>query len=169
MKKKSTKGPTHRLPKRDPEAAYVREVTAARRVGRQKCACGEDRPEALKAIVTCGSCQAKAEGRATVEDHHFAGKANAPTTISVPVNDHRAELTNAQLDWPRQTRENPDGSPLLAAAGRVRGFIDTVVYLIEKGLMWVAATLEAIDAALVQRHGPQWWLTIGVPVPTPTK
>lgn len=60
-----------------------------------------------------------------MDDHHVFGKANDPTTIvTVPANDHRAELSVAQQDWPKKTPENPDGSPLLAAAARIRGFVD---------------------------------------------
>ena len=93
----------------------------------------------------------------TKDDHHFAAKANSPVTIPAPVNDHRAELNVAQYDWPKQTRENPDGSPLLAAAACIRGFIDTVLYLIEKGLHWIADMLEKADAFLTQTHGKKWW------------
>jgi len=103
------------------------------------------------------------------DEHHYAGAANDATTISAPVGDHRAELTTAQLDWPTQTRENPDGSPALAAAARIRGFIDTVVYLIRKGLLWVAEMLEKLDATLVKRLGRQWWQSMGLPSIAPAR
>jgi hypothetical protein len=74
------------------------------------------------------------------------------------VNDHRAELNIAQYDWPKNTLENRDGSPLLAAAGVVRGFIDYIRYLIEKGLAWVVQMLETADAFLVEQLGPKWWV-----------
>ena len=56
------------------------------------------------------------------------------------------------------TRNNPHGSPLLAAAACVRGFIDTVLYLIESGLLWVAEMLENLDDFLIRKLGPQWWI-----------
>ncbi len=93
-----------------------------------------------------------------MDKHHPFGKANSPVTVEVPVNDHRADLNVAQYDWPKQTRENPDGSPLIAAAGCVRGFIDTVVHLIEKGLHWIADMLETADAYLRERLGEKYWL-----------
>jgi hypothetical protein len=93
-----------------------------------------------------------------MDDHHVAGKASSPLTVSVPVNDHRADLSVSQYDWPKETRENPDGSPLLAAAASIRGFIDTVVYLVEKGLRWVAELLERLNALLTEKFGPGWWL-----------
>jgi hypothetical protein len=148
-------------PLRDPEAAYVRKATAARRVGvNAKCACGENRPKALvsgRQPIMCAKCVRKKKGHTTMDNHHIAGEANSPVTIPVPVNDHRAELNSAQEDWPKETRENPDGSPLLAAAGCIRGFIDYILYLIEKGLHWVADLLEKLDAHLVNKLGPQWW------------
>ena len=130
-KDRTTKDPTRRIPKRDPEGAYVRKTIAKRRVGRRRCLCGERRPEALiQETVWCAECQRKHQDSTALDEHHYAGAANDATTIPVPASDHRAELTTAQLDWPTQTRENPDGSPALAGAARVRGFVDTVVYLI---------------------------------------
>jgi hypothetical protein len=110
----------------------------------------------------CAECQRRRQGKTAHDDHHPFGKANSPITVSVPVNDHRAELSEAQQDWPKQTRENPHGSLLLKAAGSIRGFVDTVIYLIKKGLLWVADLLERLDAALVERHGPQWWTEMGL-------
>jgi len=130
-----------KLPQRNPEAAYVRRAIAARRVGpNAKCACREARPEALireKSRVICHECKRKQNNMTTKDDHHFAMKANSPITVPTPANDHIAELNVAQQDGPKQTRENPDGSPLLAAAGCIRGFIDTILYPIEKGLRWI--------------------------------
>jgi hypothetical protein len=151
-----------KLPPLDPVGEYQRKATAARRIGgNRRCACGETRPEALVAgskPTMCGACKRKRRGQTTLDEHHPAGKANNSTTIPVPVNDHRADLSVAQQDWPKQTRENPDGSPLLAAAGCICGFIDTVLYLIEKLLLWVAGMIEKLDAFLVKRLGPKWWL-----------
>ena len=155
---------TNKLPPlRDPEAAWVRKATAARRVGvsAKCCKCGETRPEALvrkSNPKVCHECKRKQEGAATMDDHHFASEANNPATILVPVNDHRAELSVAQYDWPKETRENPDGSFLLAAAGCIRGFIDSILYLIKKGLLWVAEMLETLDTYLVKKFGPKWWV-----------
>jgi hypothetical protein len=93
-----------------------------------------------------------------MDDHHVFGEANDPTTtIPVSVNDHRAELSAAQQDWPKRTLQNPEGSPLLAAAARVRGFVDMVIYLIEKGLLWIAQMLEALDEFLAEKLGSRWW------------
>lgn len=161
---KAKQGAKPSVPKRDPEGAHVRRRVAARRVGSRRCVCGECRPEALvPETAWCAECQRKHQGHSLADRHHYAGAANDPTTLVVPVNDHRADLTRMQLDWPRQTRENPQGSPALAAAARVRGFIDTIIYLIRRGLLWVAETLEALDAALVTHLGPTWWQTLGLP------
>ena len=153
---------TNKLPLRDPEAAWVRKTTAARRVGvNAKCACGEPRPEALirnSKPTMCHKCKRRKEEKTIMDNHHVFGKANSPVTVPTPVNDHRADLSVAQYNWPKKTLENPEGSPFLAAAGVVRGFIDYIHYLIEKGLAWVARMLEAADAFLASQLGPKWWI-----------
>jgi hypothetical protein len=150
------------IPQRDPSAAYTRKVIAARKKGvGSRCKCGEARPEALireKNRVICHQCKRKEKAMKTEDDHHFAGQANSPITVPVPVNDHRAELTPAQQDWPRGTLQNPNGSPLLAAAASVRGAVDTIIYLIKKGLHWIADMLEKLDAMLAQKWGEKWWI-----------
>lgn len=149
------------LPKRDPTGAHRRRVVAARRAGiNPACSCGENRPEAKirgSKPIKCAACQRAAAGKTNMDDHHPAGKANSAATIRVPVNDHRARLSVAQADWPRATLENSDGSPLRAAAACIRGFIDTVLYLIEETLLWIADFLEALDAIQVKKLGPRWW------------
>jgi len=146
---------------RDPIRAHARKKTAARRLGEgKKCSCGEDRPEALLAgtkPTICATCQ-RARNRMTTEDqHHVAGEANDPTTIPVPVNDHRARLSVDQYDWPRATLQNPEGSPLLAGAACIRGFVDTVIYLIQRLLLPKAEMLEILDAYLKDKLGARWW------------
>lgn len=151
-----------KLPQRDPIGKYQRKATVVRRVGAEsQCACGEKRPEALIAGTNptiCAACERKKLGRKTFDDHHVPGKRNSPVMIPVPVNDHRAELSVAQSDWPKKTRENPDASPLLADAARIRGFANTNVYLIEKLLLPNAEMLEYLDAHLKKKFGPKWWL-----------
>ncbi len=152
---------SRRLPKRDPIAAYKREVTAARRIGvGAQCGCGEARPEALLAgsnPIICAECDRKRKGMTTTDDHHVGAEANDPTKIPAPVNDHRAELSGAQADWPKRTLENPDGSPLLAGAGCIRGYVDTTLYLAERILLPRAEMLEILDEYLVNELGPKWW------------
>lgn len=154
-----------RLPIRDPIAAQQRKSVAARRCGpNAQCRlCGESRPEALIAgssSTICAACDRKERGKTRLDRHHVAGKANSTITIPVPVNDHRARLNADQHDWPRQTLENPNGSPLLVAAASLRGYSDTVVYLIE--MLLRPELLEALDGFLIQRLGPKWW--IGTPL-----
>ena len=150
-----------KLPRRDPIGAYQRKSTAARRVGVEaQCACGEKRPEALiphSNPTICAECKRKSRGQTTLDKHHVAGQANSPVTIPVPANDHRARLSVDQYDWSKKTLENPDGSPLLARAARIRGYTDTVVYLNEKLLLPDADMLELLDAFLTEKFGPQWW------------
>src|SRR5205085_882591 len=94
--------------------------------------------------------------------HHVAGSANSPVTVSILVNDHRAILSTAQYDWPRETLENPQGDPLKAAAACIRGFIDTIRYLCESLLEWIAEMVERLSEYLIERNGPEWW--IGTPL-----
>ena len=150
-----------KMPQRDPSAAYVRKATAARRAADRKCACGEMRPQALipeTDPIICYECQRKRNGKTTDDHHHPAGKSNDPTTVPIPVNDHRAELSPAQNDWPKETLENTAGCPLLASAGCVRGYVDTDAYLIEKLLHRRVKFLESLSAFLAEKLGPDWWM-----------
>jgi hypothetical protein len=72
-------------------------------------------------------------------------------TVAIRANDHKAVLSVAQYDWPRRTLENPEGCPLVAAAGCIRGFIDTICYLIDELLRWIAEMLEALSALLEEQ------------------
>src|ERR1041384_3256100 len=121
-------------PQRDPIRMHQRRATASRRVGEgAQCACGERRPHALIAgsiTVICAQCQRRNRGQNIMDNHHIAGAANSPITIPVPVNDHRAELSAAQYDWPKATLENPEANPLLKIAACFRGFTDTLAYLL---------------------------------------
>jgi hypothetical protein len=65
-------------------------------------------------------------------------------------------------DWPRETRENPTGSPLLEAAGCIRGFCDFIVYLLDELLLWVAELLEALHKELVHRFGECYWQVVKI-------
>ena len=151
-------------PRRDPETAHVRHVIAKRRIGRQQCGCGEHRPEALIAAskpMLCAACQRKRQGMSTDDQHHPQGEANGSFTVSVPVNDHRAELTPDQQDWPKETRDNPRGSPLLRGAAHVRGFIDTIHNFVKRLLGWIPELLEQLDALLTKLFGARWWDRLG--------
>ncbi len=149
------------LPRRDPINAHRRTARAQRRVGADaRCACGETRPEAFvapPALRQCAACARTAKGHTTIDQHHVAGRANHPLTVPVPVNDHRADLSSSQDDWPTSTRENPDGSPLLAAAAMIRGFADWLVYTLRRGVLWIAQMLEALEPHLSQVLGRRWW------------
>jgi hypothetical protein len=152
---------TKRLPPRNIKAKYRREAIAARRVGDgQKCKCGDKRTRALilgSDPMICAKCDRKARKKTPFDKHHPAGEANSSVTLPIPVNDHRAELSEAQHDWPKKTLENPRGSPLLSGAAHIRGFADTVVYLIETFLRWIAEMLECLDTLLEQKWGQKWW------------
>ena len=151
---------------RDPIASFERETRAARRVGDgSKCKCGEKRPLALipgSNPVICAECHRQKHGRSRLDGHHPAGKANNPLTVEIPANDHRAQLSPNQYDWPNETWENPEGSPLLAGAASIRGYSDTAEYLSNGLLIRQAELLEALDKTLKQMLPPKWW--IGTPL-----
>jgi hypothetical protein len=154
-------------PLRDPEGAAKRAAIAQRRVGEgARCACGETRPLALiprSNPMICAKCQRRKKGQSVMDKHHPSGEANRrKITISIPVNDHRAELNEAQNEWPKRILENPDASPLLAAAGAILGIIDTVKYLIETGLRWVAEMLVKLHEWATGKFGPKYW--VGTPL-----
>jgi hypothetical protein len=138
-----------KLPPHNSLAAYRRNAIAARRIGTgRKCRCGESRPEALipgSSPAICAKCDRKSRKRKPVDDHHVFGKTNSPLTMSIPVNDHRAELSVAQQAWPPKTLENKRRSQSLADAAKIRGFIDTVEYLMHEHLLPVAERRERFD------------------------
>ncbi len=78
------------------------------------------------------------------------------------MNDHRAVLNVAQYDWPQQTLENPDSSPLLARAACIRGYLDTNEYLMDKLLREDLEVLEKLNEFLNSKLGPKWW--VGTPL-----
>jgi hypothetical protein len=151
-----------KVPKRDPISANARETAAKRRVGGTgACVCGESRPQALMTgskPITCFECDRKNRDRNICDKHHPAGQANSPITIPTPVNDHRAVLSEAQYDWPTPTLQNPNGSPILAAAACIRGFCDTILYLAERLLLWIVEMLELLDAFLSTKLREKWWV-----------
>jgi hypothetical protein len=151
-----------RIPSREnPIEHYVRREQTERRAGVDaQCACGESRAEALivgSSPITCVECRRKRKGHRTVDLHHVAGSANDATTIPVSANDHVADLSERQRDWPRETLENPHGCPLRRAAACIRGFLDTVHYLIDRTVFWTALMLEAVSDLLAARLGPEWF------------
>src|SRR5437773_1589222 len=128
-----------KVPQREPGAAYQRKAAAARRfpLG-SRCECGETRPEAFVPATNpliCAACDRVKRGKSILDKHHVAGRANSALTVSIPVNDHRAELSTAQYDWPENTLANPNASPLLAKAACIRGFVDTNFFLVETLLL----------------------------------
>jgi hypothetical protein len=146
---------------RDPIASFERETRAARRVGQSKCECGEGRPLALipgSNPPICAACKRKRDGKSPLDNHHPAGKANDPTTIPIPVIDHRADLSPKQYEWPPETWYNPEGSPLRSGAASMRGYSETDSYLVASLLIPRAEMLEALDAFLKQELGPKWWI-----------
>ena len=88
-----------------------------------------------------------------MDDHHPAGRANSPLTVPIPVNDHRAELSVAQLDWPTETLENPDGLDSLRVAAGIRGYLDFQEYLNNKLLRPLLEVLENLANVERQRKG----------------
>lgn len=152
----------NKLRQNDPIASHKRKSATRRRVGVGKhCTCGEARPEALipgTEPIICASCKRKHKGQATTDRHHVAGKANDATTISVDVNDHRAELNVAQQDWEKPLLENPDGCPVVAVAARIRGFADTLIHLLKKLVEWVPQMLVTLSSFLKEELGSNWWV-----------
>jgi hypothetical protein len=90
--------------------------------------------------------------------HHPAGRSNNPAAVLVPVNDHRAVLSPQQYEWPQQTWENPERSPILCVAANIRGYCETNDYLVAKLLLPLAEVLETLDATLKKTLGSKWWV-----------
>jgi hypothetical protein len=111
--------------------------------------------------VLCYECRSTQHGRMTVEKHHILGKDNDPATVPVPGNLHR-QLSDAQFDWPKTLRTNPDRDPLVWLAQGCQGMSDHVAWW-AKMLARLALWLVALATALRQRHGVTWWTDLGIP------
>lgn len=148
----------------DPIAEYRRSLVARRRVGDgARCRCGETRPQVLRCRsgeYVCEECWRTKIRRSTFDGHHPAGKSNCSIKIPIPANDHIARLSVEQYSWPPTTLRNRDRSPLLAAAACIRGFIETVVYLLDRLLGWIPPILEEVDEGLTGLLGRRWWKRI---------
>jgi hypothetical protein len=126
---------------------------------RAKCKkCAETDPLALSGPKECYECGRIAAGKSPFEAHHFAGRNNDRFTVNIPGNDHRI-LNDYQVDWPRQTLRNPDGSPVLKAAGAIRAWLDVLKLIIKRILGWLPEFLERLNEYLCRKLGSNWWLT----------
>ncbi len=148
------------MPDKDPIATAARRSKASRKIAqRAGCSyCDETSPAALipgAVPAICTECQREARGKSRFDQHHVAGQNNHGFTVPVPANIHKKLLNELQHEWPKKTLQNPDRSPLLAAAACVQGFIDTIHAMIDNILAWIPAFLEWLDAILTTTHGPK--------------
>src|SRR5262245_64684053 len=133
-----------------PPDRAARHEAAYRRLGTRqpKCQrCTETDPLALQGVapdLLCAECAARQVGRSPTEKHHVAGQHNDPTKTPIPTNDHKV-LSDQQRDWPTATLRNREGSPLLQAAGALRGWLDVLRLIIERTVGWIPDMLEALD------------------------
>lgn len=144
----------------NPMQSAARERRRQRQLGPDAaCACGARDPRCLTrrdSEIVCAECLARRDGRPTDEQHHVAGRPNSDLVVPIPANEHRI-LSDLQEDWPDATRRNPDGSPLLAAAARLRGWLDILTLMIDRTVGQIPEMLEALDAWLRERIGHRWW------------
>lgn len=152
------------MAERDLLRSWVRKERAQRALGGDAaCTCGERRAFALireSNPTVCFRCDRVAHRRPPYEFNHIFGQNNSDATLPRPINDHRAVLSVAQYDWPRQVRENPEGSPVIAAAGMRLGARNEISYILEQDVS--GQFLLDLDAFLSDRLGPRWW--IGTPL-----
>jgi hypothetical protein len=122
--------------------------------------CGETDPLTLQgtAPVRCAECRLAQAGKATTERHHPAGRHNDGFAAPFPANPH-AVLSDAQIDWPKETLCNPEHDFLRSLAAWLRFFADVFRYLSTQAVIW-ATTLETYSTYLTRTLGPQWATTI---------
>ena len=142
-------------------AGDVRRENNLRRLGSRNpaCGCGEREPGALTGYhpdIVCYACLLLVQGKLPVEGHHLAGRANSPTKATLPANDHRL-LSELQREWPPGTLRNLDGSPLLAAAAALRGWLDVLRLILDRTVGWIPPLLEWLDGELRRLLGERWW------------
>ena len=121
--------------------------------------CGQTNPTLLvlrSRPKLCFECKQRREQGPLTEEHHPAGRLNSSYTLAVPLNSHHL-LSDAQVDWERETLSNPSGCPLRAAAACVRGFIETCREMLDRLIGWVPDLLEALSDHLHRDRGDGWW------------
>jgi hypothetical protein len=142
----------------DPIKTGARKAKAQRQVGQGAfCVDCGDAEKLVKRSrpKRCVTCYAAQRGDKKTEGHHIGGKANSPLTVEVPIADHQL-LSEAQYEWAPGTLQNPDGSPLIALAGSLRGVADFIGELITAFLHRLASYAEDIDTWLREQYG-RWW------------
>jgi hypothetical protein len=125
--------------------------------------CREQDPFALTGAapnIICQEHRLQARGQMLVEKHHVAGAHNDPTAVPLPANEHAAASAHQQR-WPSETLRNPRESPLLRAAAWIRGWLDLLRVVIDRGIGRIPTALERLDLALTEWHGAEWWEVLG--------
>jgi hypothetical protein len=145
----------------DPIKATARRAKAQRRNGVDAVCtqCGETGANMLvrnSRPKLCEACYAVKRGEKRTQGHHLAGKANSPIVMEVPIKMHRT-FSEAQYEWPPGVLDNPDGSPLIAAAGFLLGAADFIQDCIVNGIRTIAEFLQKLDAWLREHMRPDWW------------
>src|SRR5215217_3044997 len=126
--------------------------------------CPESNPFALQGIypdIACHECAAQQAGRKTTEGHHVGGRHNSSVIVDMQANDHRVK-SDMQRDWPERTLRNPDGSPLLAAAAKIRDLLDQLRLIIDRAIEHIPTFLETLDERLRAKLGDRWWEELGL-------
>src|SRR4051812_46761107 len=68
-------------------------------------------PQSSTADELCYECRSRTAGRLTTEIHHVLGRELDPDlTVEAPGNLHR-DLSELELDWPTEVRNNPTRDP----------------------------------------------------------
>jgi len=65
--------------------------------------------------------------------------------------------------------DQPRRKPTAGRCACLRGCKDTIVYLIEDGLLWLADMLEKLDEIQVKKLGPRWWVNTEIEQFAPKK
>ena len=113
--------------------------------------CGETKPFVLVGShpdISCYEHYLLRAGKRPYEAHHVAGQHNSDVTADVPGNEHRL-LSELQRSWPEDTLRNPEHSPLLVAAASIRGWLDVMSVIIDRGIGWIPGFLEWLHLILV--------------------
>jgi hypothetical protein len=108
--------------------------------------------------IRCTACERERNGKAATDEHHVASKNNHPLTVTVPVNERRAILDGDADGLEQDDAGEPERVPaIMAAAAVLRGAVDTILYLIDKGIDWVIALMETLSKFCANVWGDGWW------------
>jgi len=96
-------------------------------------------------------------GRSINDNHHVAGKAEYDAYGTIPANIIVCDIERGSVRLPKETLKISEAPAASCRRVNLEGFTNTVYYLIDKLLRWIAEILECRYSALWSKCPPFFW------------